>query len=57
MTRTRGEVLRQCADAGADLEHRVFLREFGGINGRAEDIVINEEVLTELLPGADIVFP
>ena len=44
-----GEVARQHAEARADLEHDVVGRELGEAADHAEDVLVDEEVLAELL--------
>ena len=44
-----GEVARQDAEAGSDLEHDVVAAELGEAADHAEDVLVGEEVLAELL--------
>ena len=44
-----GEVAREDAEAGADLEHDVVRAEVGETADHAEDVLVDEEVLAELL--------
>src|SRR5207237_579715 len=44
-----GEIRREHAEAGPDLEHDVCLVELGEPADHAEDVLVDEEVLTELL--------
>ena len=44
-----GEIAREHAEAGADLEHDVVRRELGEAADHAEDVLVDEEVLAELL--------
>src|SRR6266498_4102477 len=48
-----GEVARQDAEPGADLEHDVVRLEPGEPSDHAEDVLVDEEVLAELLLRAD----
>ena len=44
-----GEVAGENAEAGADLEHHVAVAELGEPPDHAEDVLVGEEVLAELL--------
>ena len=48
-----GEARRQHAEAGTDLEHDVLWAELGETLDHAEDVLVGEEVLAELLLRAD----
>src|SRR5438874_3186525 len=48
-----GEVARQHSQPGADLEHDVVRRELGEASDHAEDVLVDQEVLAELLLRSD----
>ena len=48
-----GQALREHAQAGPDLEHDVLRAELGEALDHAEDVLVDEEVLAELLLGTD----
>jgi hypothetical protein len=52
-----GEVLGEHAEAAADLEHHVLGAELGGALDHAEDVGIDEEVLSEVAVGAHVEAP
>ena len=49
-----GEIARQHAEPGADLEHDVVGLELGEAADHAEDVLVDEEVLAELLLRRDV---
>ena len=50
---TIGEAVREDAEAGSDLQHDVVAAELGEAIDHAEDVLVGEEVLAELLLRAD----
>ena len=48
-----GEIRREDAETGSDLEDHVALAELRETRDHAEDVLVDEEVLTELLLRAD----
>ena len=48
-----GEVLRQHAEAAADLEHDVVLVQLRGATDHVEDVRVDQEVLAQLAVGPD----
>ena len=53
VARAFGEVLREHAEAAADLEHDVVVGQLGGAADHVEDVRVDEEVLAEVAVRAD----